>query len=93
MPVSATWSSPLAAGGPATGIWCWFSGSFFALCIALSSQSVIYATFTPLTRLVAELVSAYPTSGGMYFVAKHVFPESKVPLAAWVIAWSNFLGQ
>ncbi|KIW60240.1 hypothetical protein PV05_00472 [Exophiala xenobiotica] len=76
--VPASWSSPLAAGGPATAIWCWFSGSFFALCIALS---------------IAELVSAYPTSGGMYFVTKHVFPGDKVPLAAWVIGWSNFLGQ
>lgn len=36
--VPASWSSPLAAGGPATAIWCWFSGSFFALCIALSSE-------------------------------------------------------
>lgn len=44
-------------------------------------------------RPVAELMSAYPTSGGMYFVTKHVFPPDKVPLAAWVIGWSNFLGQ
>jgi hypothetical protein len=44
-------------------------------------------------QTVAELVSAYPTSGGMYFVTKQVFPEDKVPLAAWVIGWSNFLGQ
>ncbi|KAH6659532.1 amino acid permease, variant [Truncatella angustata] len=76
--VPASWASPLAAGGPATAIWAWFSGAFFSLCIALS---------------VAELMSAYPTSGGMYFVTKHVFPEDKVPLAAWIIGWSNFLGQ
>ncbi|KAI1619411.1 putative amino-acid permease [Exophiala viscosa] len=76
--VSATWSTPLAAGGPATAVWCWFSGSFFSLCIALS---------------IAELVSAFPTSGGMYFVTKHVFPEEIVPVAAWVIGWSNLLGQ
>ncbi|EXJ84061.1 hypothetical protein A1O3_04728 [Capronia epimyces CBS 606.96] len=76
--VGATWSTPLAAGGPAAAVWCWFSGSFFALCIALS---------------IAELVSAYPTSGGMYFVSKHVFPEKHVPVAAWVIGWSNLLGQ
>ncbi|KAK9802319.1 putative Amino acid permease, variant [Seiridium cardinale] len=76
--VPASWASPLAAGGPATAIWAWFSGAFFSLCIALS---------------VAELMSAYPTSGGMYFVTKHVFPQDQVPLAAWVIGWSNFLGQ
>ncbi|KAI1254210.1 hypothetical protein MGN70_004606 [Eutypa lata] len=76
--VPASWGSPLAAGGPATAVWAWFSGSFFSLCIALS---------------VAELVSAYPTSGGMYFITKHVFPPDKVPIAAWIIGWSNFLGQ
>lgn len=29
----------------------------------------------------------------MYFVTKHVFPERQVPLAAWIIGWSNLLGQ
>lgn len=76
--VPATWSAPLAAGGPTTAIWAWFSGTFFALCLALS---------------IGELVSAYPTSGGMYYVTKHVFPPEKVPMAAWIIGWSNFLGQ
>ncbi|KAI0129112.1 amino acid permease [Xylariales sp. AK1849] len=76
--VPATWASPLAAGGPATAIWAWFFGAFFSLCIALS---------------IAELMSAYPTSGGMYFVTKHVFPPGQVPLAAWAIGWCNFLGQ
>ncbi|KAH8891257.1 amino acid permease, variant [Thozetella sp. PMI_491] len=76
--VPATWGTPLISGGPATAIWTWFAGSFFALCLALS---------------IAELISAYPTAGGMYYVTKHVFPPEKVPLAAWVIGWSNFLGQ
>ncbi|RYP93603.1 hypothetical protein DL770_000235 [Monosporascus sp. CRB-9-2] len=67
--VPASWGAPLASGGPATAVWTWVSGSFFSLCIALS---------------VAELVSAYPTSGGMY-ITKHVFPPDKVPIAAWVI--------
>ncbi|KAI9814289.1 MAG: hypothetical protein M1832_005929 [Thelocarpon impressellum] len=42
---------------------------------------------------VAELVSAYPTAGGMYFVTKHVVPREHVPIWAWVIGWCNFLGQ
>ena len=42
---------------------------------------------------VAELVSAYPTAGGMYFVTKHVVPPEHVAIWAWVIGWSNFLGQ
>ncbi len=46
-----------------------------------------------LTHAVAELVSAYPTAGGMYFVTKHVVPKEHVALWAWVVGWCNFLGQ
>ena len=42
---------------------------------------------------VSELVSAYPTAGGMYFVTKHVVPQKHVAIWAWVIGWCNFLGQ
>lgn len=42
---------------------------------------------------MAELVSAYPTAGGMYFVTKHVVPKEHVALWAWVVGWCNFLGQ
>jgi amino acid transporter len=47
----------------------------------------------PLIVLVAELVSAYPTAGGMYYVTKHVVPPEHVAGWAWVIGWCNFLGQ
>ncbi|KAG2412391.1 hypothetical protein HFD88_009948 [Aspergillus terreus] len=76
--VPATIGAPLAAGGPATAVWCWFIGSCMALCIGSS---------------VAELVSAYPTAGGMYFVTKHVVPEEQVPMFSWVQGWCNLLGQ
>lgn len=42
---------------------------------------------------VAELVSAYPTAGGMYFVTKQVVPKEMVPIWAWIVGWCNFLGQ
>ncbi|KAI9797080.1 MAG: hypothetical protein M1825_006263 [Sarcosagium campestre] len=42
---------------------------------------------------VAELVSAYPTAGGMYFVTKKVVPSDQVPIWAWIVGWCNFLGQ
>jgi hypothetical protein len=45
------------------------------------------------TQLVAELVSAYPTAGGMYYVTKHVVPPEHVAAWAWIIGWCNFLGQ
>ncbi|KZF21759.1 amino acid permease, variant [Xylona heveae TC161] len=76
--VPATFGSPVMAGGPATAVWCWFIGSCIAMCIASS---------------VAELVSAYPTAGGMYFVTKHVVPPEHVAIWAWVVGWCNFLGQ
>ncbi|KAF2147322.1 uncharacterized protein K452DRAFT_240708 [Aplosporella prunicola CBS 121167] len=76
--VPATFGSPISAGGPATAVWAWFIGSCMAMCIASS---------------VAELVSAYPTAGGMYFVTKHVVPPEHVAVWAWVIGWCNFLGQ
>ncbi|GAQ04488.1 uncharacterized amino-acid permease C15C4.04c [Aspergillus lentulus] len=76
--VPATFGAPLAAGGPATAVWCWFLGSCMAMCIGSS---------------VAELVSAYPTAGGMYFVTKHVVPDDQVPIFSWVQGWCNLLGQ
>ncbi|OKL60303.1 hypothetical protein UA08_04340 [Talaromyces atroroseus] len=76
--VPATFSYPLAAGGPGAAVWCWFIGSCMAMCIGSS---------------VAELVSAYPTAGGMYFVTKHVVPKDQVAIFAWVQGWCNLLGQ
>ncbi|KAK5769350.1 polyamine transporter tpo5 [Elasticomyces elasticus] len=76
--VPASYAPPLLSGGPATAIWTWFIGSFLSMTIALS---------------VAELCSAYPTAGGMYFVTKFVVPEKHVPLASWIIGWANFTGQ
>jgi amino acid transporter len=76
--VPATFGPPLAAGGPATAVWCWFFGSCMAMCIGSS---------------VAELVSAYPTAGGMYFVTKHVVPENHVAIFSWIQGWCNLLGQ
>ncbi|CRL17611.1 Amino acid/polyamine transporter I [Penicillium camemberti] len=76
--VPATFGSPLAAGGPATAVWCWLIGSCMAMCIGSS---------------VAELVSAYPTAGGMYFVTKHVVPPDQVPIFSWIQGWCNLLGQ
>ena len=94
--VPATYAVPLSVGGPATAVWTWFVGSCFAMCIALSSMlfsRLLSTGFGLIAIAVAELVSAYPTAGGMYFVTKFVAPERHVPLAAWIIGWANFLGQ
>ena len=42
---------------------------------------------------VAELVSAYPTSGGLYFTCKFLAPPRWVPEISWLCGWLNLLGQ
>ena len=91
----ATYGVPISLGGPATAVWAWFIGSVMAYVIASSGKSITYLGLQDLAneKTVAELVSAYPTAGGMYFVTKHVVPKEHVALWAWCIGWMNFLGQ
>jgi len=76
--VTTTFSYPLSAGGPASAIWCWLIAGAGALCLALS---------------IAEVSSAYPTSGGMYFTLKYLAPPKYVPVIAWIVGWLNLIGQ
>ncbi|KAI9781724.1 MAG: Amino-acid permease 2 [Geoglossum umbratile] len=80
--VMATFSYPLYAGGAASVTWCWLIGGAGALSLALS---------------IAEISSAYPTSGAMYFTIKYLAPEGYVPIIAWIdgdatIGWLNLIG-
>ncbi|KAI5363707.1 putative amino acid/polyamine transporter I, amino acid permease [Septoria linicola] len=74
----ATYGVPITVGGPATAVWAWAIGSCMAYIIA---------------SCVAELVSAYPTAGGMYFVPAKIVPQKHLPIWTWIIGWCNFLGQ
>ena len=76
--ISTTFSYPLEAGGSASVIWCWLISGLGCMCIAAS---------------VAELVSAYPTSGGLYFTVSRLTPAKWVPSISWVTGWVNLLGQ
>jgi amino acid permease (GABA permease) len=76
--VATTFSFPLIAGGAASVVWSWIISGAGCMCIALS---------------VAELVSAYPTSGGMYFTCNYVAPKKYVPIISWMDGWMNLLGQ
>lgn len=49
--VATTFSYPLTAGGSAAAVWCWLIAGSGCMCIACA---------------VSELVSAYPTCGGLY---------------------------
>lgn len=76
--IMTTMSYPLLAGGSSAVVWCWFVSGFGCMCIACS---------------VAELVSAYPTSGGLYFTISRLAPNAWVPSISWVTGWLNLLGQ
>ncbi|THV53655.1 hypothetical protein BGAL_0045g00140 [Botrytis galanthina] len=73
-----TFSYPIMSGGSAAAVWCWAISGAGCMCIALS---------------VAELVSAYPTSGGLYFAISRLTPTEWVPSISWVTGWLNLLGQ
>ena len=42
---------------------------------------------------IAEVASAYPTSGALYFTIKYLAPEKNVPIIAWIDGWLNLIGQ
>jgi len=76
--VATTFSFPLTAGGSASAVWCWLISGAGCMCIALS---------------VAELVSAYPTCGGLYYTVSRLAPPKYVASLSWVTGWLNVLGQ
>ncbi|KAL8714447.1 MAG: hypothetical protein Q9220_001780 [cf. Caloplaca sp. 1 TL-2023] len=58
--------------------WGWLIAMIFIQCVAMS---------------MAELCSAMPTSGGLYYAAAVLAPPGWGPLAAWITGWSNWLAQ
>jgi amino acid transporter len=59
-------------------VWAWVISGAGCMCIAAS---------------VAELVSAYPTSGGLYYTVSRLAPPKFVPVVCWIVGWLNLLGQ
>ncbi|KAL8714162.1 MAG: hypothetical protein Q9220_001891 [cf. Caloplaca sp. 1 TL-2023] len=76
--VATTFSFPLYAGGASSAVWCWLISGAGCMCIACS---------------VAELVSAYPTCGGLYYTVSRLAPKDWVPSISWITGWLNLLGQ
>ncbi|KIK52793.1 hypothetical protein GYMLUDRAFT_207812 [Collybiopsis luxurians FD-317 M1] len=64
-------------GGPVSMVWGWLTGSVFILCIAAS---------------IAELGSAAPTSGGLYYWTFALAPEVIQKYLAWLIGYTNTIG-
>ncbi|KAI9720682.1 MAG: hypothetical protein M1828_005562 [Chrysothrix sp. TS-e1954] len=42
---------------------------------------------------MAEICSAMPTSGGLYYASAVLAPPGWGPLASWITGWSNWMGQ
>ncbi|EME86878.1 uncharacterized protein MYCFIDRAFT_56217 [Pseudocercospora fijiensis CIRAD86] len=76
--VATTFSYPLTAGGSAAAVWCWLIAGSGCMCIACA---------------VSELVSAYPTCGGLYYTVSRLAPKNWVASISWVTGWLNLLGQ
>ncbi|MBW0478448.1 hypothetical protein O181_018163 [Austropuccinia psidii MF-1] len=76
--VATTFNTPMLAAGPASVVWCWLIGS--VMCFALGTS-------------IAELVSAYPTSGGLYSASAYLVPRRYRPFVGFLVGWLNVLGQ
>lgn len=72
--IATTFNTPLLyGGGPASVVWCWLIGSIFN---------------TTLGASVAEIVSAYPTSGGVYTVCSSF--TARVFMLSWSALFAGF---
>ncbi|KAL8935433.1 MAG: hypothetical protein Q9216_005425 [Gyalolechia sp. 2 TL-2023] len=76
--VATTFSYSLYAGGASSAVWAWLISGAGCMAIACS---------------VAELVSAYPTCGGLYYTVSKLAPKKWVPSISWITGWLNLLGQ
>ncbi|GAA5867997.1 hypothetical protein JCM8547_000777 [Rhodosporidiobolus lusitaniae] len=76
--VVTTFNTPFGLGGPAAVVWCWFLGTIMCFCLGTS---------------IAELVSAYPTNGGLYSASVYLVPKRHRALMGWTVGWLNLLGQ
>lgn len=74
----STWIYGLQAGGAAAIMWSWVIGGAGAWALALS---------------IAEISSAYPSSGAMYFTLKFLAPEDQVPFLCWVSGMARCRGD
>jgi amino acid transporter len=68
----------LAHGGPPAMIWGW----------VIVGGLVMFAGLS-----MAEICSAYPTAGGLYYWAAKLAPGKSGPIWSWFAGWFNLLGQ
>ncbi|XP_044494431.1 amino-acid permease BAT1 homolog isoform X1 [Mangifera indica] len=76
--LTTLYSTGLTYGGPLTMIWGWPIVGLLTLIVGLS---------------MAEICSAYPTSGGLYFWSAKLCGNDWGPIASWFTGWFNIVGQ
>ncbi|KAI0270633.1 APC amino acid permease [Gloeopeniophorella convolvens] len=76
--IATTFNTPLLLGGPSSVTWCWILGA--TMCFTLGAS-------------IAEIVSAFPTCGGLYTASAQLVPKKHRPIVGWVVGWLNILGQ
>ena len=68
----------LLHGGPPVMTWGWLFVGVIVIFAGLS---------------MAEICSAYPTAGGLYYWAAKLAPGNSAPIWSWFTGWFNLLGQ
>ncbi|KAJ7889954.1 APC amino acid permease [Mycena olivaceomarginata] len=76
--IATTFGTPLTLGGPSVVVWAWILGA--CMCFTLGSS-------------IAEIVSAFPTCGGLYTASAQLTPLKYRAIVGWVVGWLNILGQ
>ncbi|CAG7851274.1 Uncharacterized amino-acid permease C15C4.04c [Serendipita indica DSM 11827] len=76
--IASTLDVPYTLSGPSAVIYCWILGA--TMCFTLGCS-------------IAEIISAYPTSGGLYMASASLCPKRFRAPVGWVVAWLNLLGQ
>ncbi|KAI7848160.1 amino acid/polyamine transporter I [Circinella umbellata] len=71
------WGDAMNDAGSLGVIWGWFITGTFTMIVAMS---------------LAEICSAYPTTGGLYFWVSRLAPPKYMPLACWLTGWFNWIG-
>ncbi|CAF4047470.1 unnamed protein product [Adineta steineri] len=75
---STTLSIGLTDGGPVTIFYGWILVTIISICIASS---------------LAEICSAYPTSGGVYYWSAMLANKKWKPIASWITGWLGLVGN
>ncbi|KAJ3268321.1 hypothetical protein HDV01_003122 [Terramyces sp. JEL0728] len=76
--INSLFTFGLTNGGPVGLVWGWTLVAFFSGLISLS---------------MAEICSAYPTSGGLYFWSAQLAGKQHAPVYSWITGWFNLIGQ